>query len=198
MRRASGLYCLAPLLHPRQSKGMGCFPAPGRREPLGLRLAAPYLPAQVRTSRRGVASRNGHDRTGHPPARPGRISARPAGVGGANTKDCARAPDQNTLRWRHQPWPRWPMDARHQAVRYTAWARGLARRARGARHNGGCVQRGYEQSFSGSFVAPLHATARYVELASGQLTPPPCQDGAGLDARTGLLFQPCAERAMLW
>ena len=81
---------------------------------------------------------------------------------------------------------------------------GRARRARGARHNGGLVNpqgrkaRGRsgsrtKRSFSAVTAATL-PTDRYVKAPNGRFTPQTLPGRAGLDARLGLLLMLCAQR----
>ena len=81
------------------------------------------------------------------------------GWAGANTTDCAQAPDQNTLRFRR---------SRYRAGQMTASARralhrvsaGRARRARGARHNGGLLNPKGARPAAAAVAAPNGALAQ--------------------------------------
>jgi hypothetical protein len=153
------------------------------------------LASATTPQRRGGGSPLG-GRTGHNPARPGREAARPCWGGRGPTPGLARnAPDQNACGDGSS------RDHTHHGCQACGLLLRLAEQQAtragqvGARHNGGRVQRGHKQSFSGSLGTRY--MRQPVMLSCAATYPAALPGWAGLDARTGLLFPPCAERAML-
>ena len=118
------------------------------------------------------------------------------GVGGGQHHTLRAAPDQNTPAVSAQPIPHWPwLLARSRALHRVS--AGLARRARGARHNGGWVnpqgrkgraRRGVDTKRSFSAATGRTLPNSPLCLVAQQLTPQTLPGWGRLDAGHGLPY----------